>query len=408
MYIHINKINQKVYIGQTRERNINKRWGNNGIGYKSQARFWRAIQKYGWDNFEHFVVTDWITKKKADEIEIALINLFNSTNKEYGYNISQGGNGPLGVPCSDEKKELLSNMFSGEGNPFYGHKHTEDVKKLLKEKHSIPVVQLDKNGVFIAEYQCATDAGISTNIDIGSILRCCAAEEHYQSAGGYLWMYKVDYVKCKTKQYNNNHLRQVVQLDIQGNFIAEYSSIQKASIATGIHSTGILMCCNDVYKISGGFLWKYKEDYNPNEKLVYIDTKLRPVIQFDIYGNILHQYKSLKEAEMNTGIFSNNISRCCSHKAEIAGGFVWRYADEEYNLDEIKNKKYRAKPQNGNVIQYDVFMNRLAEYNSAVEASNATGISVSSIKRCCREEQASAGGFIWKRMNSNREGLNEI
>ena len=403
VYMHINKINQKIYIGQTKEENINKRWGNNGIGYKTQTRFWRAIQKYGWDNFDHFIITDWITKDKANDIEIALISLFNSTNKNYGYNVSQGGDGATGVACSEEKKELLSKMFSGQGNPFFGCKHTEDVRQILREMRSIPVVQLDMNGTFIAEYQCATDAGREVNIDVGSILKCCAETEHYKSSGGYLWMYKTDYENGKIIKYNNDHFRPVVQLDIEGNFIAEYSSIKNASVATNVCETGIISCCNNTYKISGGFLWKYKKDYDSSQQYIYVDTRLRPVIQFDTYGNVLNQYPSIKEAELHTGVLGNNISRCCLHKANIAGGFVWRYADENYTADEIRSVKYRGESQSGKVAQYDTNMNKIAEYNSASEASNITHISASSIKRCCRGEQMKAGGFIWKRIIPKQE-----
>ena len=36
---------------------------------------------------------------------------------------------------SDEQKQQFSIMFSGEGNPFYGRHHTEETKKILREKH---------------------------------------------------------------------------------------------------------------------------------------------------------------------------------------------------------------------------------------------------------------------------------
>ena len=332
VYIHVNKINQKVYVGQTREKNIIKRWGNNGIGYKTQEHFWRAIQKYGWDNFDHLIITDWITKEKANEIEIAVIALFNSTNKDYGYNISQGGSGPTGVPCSDEKKQLLSDMFSGFSNPFYGKKHTKDIRNMLSETHSIPIVQLDLNGVFIEEYKNAKEASQISGADHTSILKCCADKKHCNSAGGYLWMYMNDYKQGKRKQYNNNHLRQVIQLDVSGHFIAEYNSVKSASEATGICDTGIVSCCNGTYKHSGGFLWRYKEDYNPCDKYTYTDTRLRSVVQFDLCGNIVNEYISLKEAAQKTGINSSNISRCCSHNIKTAGGFIWMYKEETNEL----------------------------------------------------------------------------
>lgn len=55
IYIHLNKINDKKYIGITCKK-PEIRWAN-GLGYKKQP-FWNAITKYGWDNFEHIIIKD--------------------------------------------------------------------------------------------------------------------------------------------------------------------------------------------------------------------------------------------------------------------------------------------------------------------------------------------------------------
>ena len=54
IYMHTNKINGKKYIGQTFQ-NIEYRWRQDGSGYKGQP-FYNAIEKYGWDNFEHKIL----------------------------------------------------------------------------------------------------------------------------------------------------------------------------------------------------------------------------------------------------------------------------------------------------------------------------------------------------------------
>lgn len=91
IYMHRNKIDGKVYIGYTTQKNLNDRWVN-GHGYKDNDYFTNAIKKYGWENFDHIILDsgDWdvetISKKEDYYIE-----LYNARNREKGYNIKKGG-----------------------------------------------------------------------------------------------------------------------------------------------------------------------------------------------------------------------------------------------------------------------------------------------------------------------------
>ena len=89
IYKHTNKINGKVYIGQTCKE-PEKRW-NNGKGYKG-TDFAEDIQKFGWDNFDHEILYSNIpTKQEANTLEIKTIAKYNSANPERGYNKTPGG-----------------------------------------------------------------------------------------------------------------------------------------------------------------------------------------------------------------------------------------------------------------------------------------------------------------------------
>lgn len=89
IYIHKNKVNGKVYIGQTCETLARRARG--GYGYKGCPHFYNAIQEYGWDNFEHLILEENLTSNEADIREAFWIEAFNSTNPEKGYNIQVGG-----------------------------------------------------------------------------------------------------------------------------------------------------------------------------------------------------------------------------------------------------------------------------------------------------------------------------
>lgn len=90
-YLHKNTINNKVYIGMTYQNHPEKRW-KNGTSYKNNIYFHRAIEKYGWDKFEHIILEEGnFIKAEADIREFNLINLYDSRNPSKGYNINPGG-----------------------------------------------------------------------------------------------------------------------------------------------------------------------------------------------------------------------------------------------------------------------------------------------------------------------------
>lgn len=88
VYKHTNNINGKVYIGITKQ--VPERRWQNGHGYAGTF-FWNAIVKYGWDNFKHEVLLTGLSKEDACRIEKELISAYNSRDREYGYNICEGG-----------------------------------------------------------------------------------------------------------------------------------------------------------------------------------------------------------------------------------------------------------------------------------------------------------------------------
>lgn len=113
VYCHTNKINGKKYIGITKMK-PSRRWLN-GEGYKKSRHFYLAIQKYGWDNFEHDILFENLTKQEACQREIELIKLFKTTNQEYGYNISSGGqSGAAGTTRDKELVEKLASLHRGK------------------------------------------------------------------------------------------------------------------------------------------------------------------------------------------------------------------------------------------------------------------------------------------------------
>ena len=81
-----NKINGLVYIGQSV--NILKRWNNHKNDYMTgNSKFYKAIQEFGWDNFEWSIIEE-CSKEKLEEREKYWIDYYDSINN--GYNTIYG------------------------------------------------------------------------------------------------------------------------------------------------------------------------------------------------------------------------------------------------------------------------------------------------------------------------------
>ena len=233
VYVHINKVNGKMYVGITSKKPTN-RW-NNGRGYKSNSYFTNSIQKYGWDNFEHIIICKSKNKREAENIEKYLIKDWN-TKTPNGYNLTVGG-GVINIPQIKERKAIL---------------------------------QFDLNGRLIAEYEFVSSIGKN----ISTISSCCRGRSF--SAYDNIWLYKSDYINNPQilqyridciKNYNRRR-KSVLQFDSFGNLINEYDSITNACLALNICAGDITSCCQGKYNRSGGYVWLYKKDYDNNPELL--------------------------------------------------------------------------------------------------------------------------------------------
>lgn len=112
VYVHITP-NGKLYFGITHMK-PEHRWLSTGKGYQRCTLFWRAIQKYGWDNIQHIILINNLSKEVACECEKYLIVKYKSNQAEFGYNNSLGGeSGSFGYVFTTEQRIKLSNSLKG-------------------------------------------------------------------------------------------------------------------------------------------------------------------------------------------------------------------------------------------------------------------------------------------------------
>lgn len=127
--------------------------------------------------------------------------------------------------------------------------------KLMKGKNSKPVYQFNLDGKLINKFDSSTNACISNGIPLkyrGDITSSCRGKQ--KTARGYLW----SYTETPPLSSYKNIRRNILQYDLEGNLIKEYTNASQAGREINQNGNSISDCLNGRQKTAFGFIWKYK------------------------------------------------------------------------------------------------------------------------------------------------------
>lgn len=281
IYLITNDVNEKKYVGLT-TLSVQNRWNDHvgnmraGVDYK----LYRAMRKYG---IEHFTV------KTIDEVQD-----FHDLCLREQYWIQQYDSLRNGYNCT----------IGGEGNRLY----SQDA-----------IYALWDDGLPVGEI--ATKLG-------------CTSSTVYLALLSYLNYSREESFRRRTKTLSHS----VVQFDLNGTFIAKYTSAVEADVAVGAAKGSISLCCNTVEHCTvKGYLWVWEEDVDKIPELVQeLKTKRRrstpemqAVAQIDSTGKILAIFDSAKSAAKAFGKTRDmHIGECCRGKRNTCFGYYWRFLND--------------------------------------------------------------------------------
>lgn len=225
IYCIENTINHKKYIGQSV--NVYDRWRRHKAELKKNMHdndyLQKSWNKYGEKSFK-FMILEECSIDNLDEKEVYYIDLYNTLNRDYGYNLKTGGQ--LGgaivsdyvrdkmskavkesyqnnKDLSEERREMalkqwanpeIKAKISGENNGMYGKHHSEEARKKISEagkgkpcwkKNPMPVFCVELNRVF----SCADEAQKELNIN-PQIIQVCKGNR--KTCGGYHWKFATE------------------------------------------------------------------------------------------------------------------------------------------------------------------------------------------------------------------------
>ena len=275
VYIHISPSN-KCYVGIT-SLNPKNRW-DSGHGYKQNKYFWSSIKKYGWNNFEHEIISEHLTKQEACNFEILLIHKLKSDDRKFGYNQSQGGD----LGCCKYFKEVSS--YDLEGNFINNYKSIRQAEKLL-------------------------------NIDHNAISKCCRGI--LKQAGGYLWRFE-----------QNNNI-EIKKTDRQGKICQiDMRDLSVVKIFNSINDVSNLKYNKfDIYKVCEGrqkhhkfYYWCFYKDIENINNLFEINVVKKMDKNTD---EIINTYCSYQMASLDNNVSLESIRCACKGIQHTSANYKW-------------------------------------------------------------------------------------
>jgi group I intron endonuclease len=228
--------NGKIYVGQTTNFNSRlKSYYNNCEHIKEQRKLYYSFKKYGVENHK-FIILEYCNISDLDKREYYWGNRLdvlgiNGLVCRLGH-----GKGKL----SNETKKLISMALKGKKQSF------ETIEKRRQKLIGREVSQAERDNKRQGKLDFYKNNPLNWKDKIS---------ESKQNSS-YVF---TDHHKSLI---SNSNKKPILQYDLSGNFIKEFSSSIDAMEETGIKNDNISHCLRNKSKSAGGFIWRYKENKN--------------------------------------------------------------------------------------------------------------------------------------------------
>lgn len=257
IYIIKNKINNKVYIGQSQK--LNQRYSGHLRRIKTHSHhneiLQRAFDKYGADNFEYNILEEVSDGSVLIEREKYWIDFHGGINSDQVYNLKD----PLLNEHSDYVINKMSKNKMGENNPNYGNEWTEEIKKKesdRKKGKSWEELYGEEKTKEMKQKMIKSREGLTHSEETKDKIRQHNVGEK-NPAYGKGDRQRGDKNPMWGKESENR--KPILQYTKDGILVKEYNFISQV-YDDGFSVGNVSNCARELkgYKSHKGFIWKYK------------------------------------------------------------------------------------------------------------------------------------------------------
>lgn len=379
VYRLTNLVSKEIYVGYSN--NLEKRYKDykhNRV--KTQPLIYKSILTHGFQNHKFdvlFTFDEEPTTNQLKLVESIFIRYYKYWKGDTMLNTNDGGGGSRRLTDSEkEKKGQLRRGFFRKA-----------------------VLQYDLNGIFIKKWDSILGLSKELSLDYNLLIRCLKNKDNVRTVGGFQWKYDTSNVETRLGQY-----------DLDGNLIKVWTNAGDFLRTTGRSVTAVTGI-NDVVtgrrnaKTAYGFMWKQIIIGNPTHQYPNIEPyekiySVKPVLQYDLDGNFIREWKSITGVSkaLNIGkieMFGSLRDRKNKKYSRLKSRFQWRYKTGNDIPLQIGKSGYPV------IVQYSLLGEYVKTWNNIVDATKSFGSGRSSIATCVCGTTKKAKGFQWRRLMSN-------
>lgn len=278
VYVITCEVNSKVYVGSSK--NISKRitsHKNNLLkGSHHSIALQSAVNKYGIDAFSVSIL-EICEPYELQNTEQKYIDHYQSFKRNKGYNIARLAYvGTLGYVHTSESKRKISEasermwaenrdkLIESLKNRVISDQTREKIR-LANQKFNFPYEYLDYlyNEMNLKKSEISEILGVKerTLKDNLKRLGIFKKPENFTKLMDRIRVENPSPLKGikHTQERIKKRSKSVIQMDLCGNFIAEFDGGKQAEKATGVFQSNISRVCKGVCSQAGGYKWEFKK-----------------------------------------------------------------------------------------------------------------------------------------------------
>ena len=220
-----------------------------------------------------------------------------------------------------------------------------------------PVLQFSVDGQFMKEWESVLAAADGIGCHESSIRQSCYRK--YRQSSGFMWRFKDEFdvipksippitpkkkrpfpkltpeqVEKRKRIVRERNARPVLQFTFDGEYIAEYPTLDDAAKQFGGDGATICSACKmKTSKSAFGYQWRYKEDVpNPHDGIPKYKNSIGrwlPIVQYTKEGVFIKEWSGVKAAAKELNIGRTTLYFALTGRKEFAAGYRWQYKNQK-------------------------------------------------------------------------------